>query len=595
LKYVAHFSDLTELKERERELEHVAHFDALTGLPNRTLLADRLRQAMAQVRRRKELLAVAYIDLDGFKEINDRYGRAAGDKLLTSLAFQMKCALRQGDTLARLGGDEFVAMMLDLDSVEASASVLARLLEAAAERTQVGDLSLCVSASIGVTYYPQTEDVDADQLMRQADQAMYQAKLAGKNRFHQFDPELDITVRGRNENIGHIRHALAVRQFVLYYQPKVNMRTGMVIGAEALIRWQHPERGLLPPGMFLPVIEEHPMAIELGEWVIDTALAQMEAWQAAGLNLPVSVNVGALQLQQPDFVDRLKALLAVHPRVKASDLELEVLETSALQDLAQTSQVLQACRQIGVPVALDDFGTGYSSLTYLKHLPAAVLKIDRSFVSDMLYDPENLTILEGLLGLAAAFRRQAIAEGVETVDHGLILLQMGCELAQGYGIAPPMPAHEVQAWTAGWRPDPRWANLPLVNADSRAILYAGVEHRAWLAAFEACLEGRRATPPSLDPTQCRIGAWLNAERQSARGGLPAFQAIEALHRQFHALAAEIYSAHGEGRNTERLAGLRQLHCLHDKCLKRLQTFARTGSGKARKENSRSRAAATAGA
>ena len=226
MQYVAHFSDLTELKQREHELEHIAHFDALTGLPNRTLLADRLRQAMAQVRRRKQLLAVAYIDLDGFKEINDRHGRDAGDKLLTSLAFQMKCALRQGDTLARLGGDEFVAVMLDLDSVEASASVLTRLLEAAAERTQVGDFSLCVSASIGVTYYPQTEEVDADQLLRQADQAMYQAKLAGRNRFHQFDPELDITVRGRNENIDHIRHALAARQFVLYYQPKVNMRTG---------------------------------------------------------------------------------------------------------------------------------------------------------------------------------------------------------------------------------------------------------------------------------------------------------------------------------------------------------------------------------
>ena len=589
--YVAHFSDLTELKQREHELEHIAHFDTLTGLPNRTLLADRLRQAMAQVRRRKQMLAVAYIDLDGFKEINDRHGRNAGDKLLTSLAFQMKCALRQGDTLARLGGDEFVAVMLDLDGVEASTSTLTRLLEAAAERTQVGDYSLRVSASMGVTYYPQAEEVDADLLLRQADQAMCQAKLAGRNRLHNFDPDLDLMVRGRNENIDHIRRALAAGQFVLYYQPKVNMRTGAVIGAEALIRWQHPERGLLPPGMFLPVIEDHPIAIDLGEWVIDTALAQIEAWQAAGLNIPVSVNVGALQLQQPDFVDRLKALLAAHPRVKASYLELEVLETSALQDLAQTSQLLQACREMGVPVALDDFGTGYSSLTYLKRLPAGILKIDQSFVSGIAADPEDLAILEGLLGLAAAFRRQVIAEGVETVDQGLMLLQMGCELAQGYAIAPPIPAGDFPAWVSAWLPDPSWADVPPVNADNRAVLHANVEHRAWLAAFEACLEGRRADPPPLDPDQCRVGAWLKTERQSARGKLPAFQAIETLHRQFHDLAAVIYGAQDGDRNVEGLARLQQLHCLQDQFLKRLTAFTRNGSSRTGREGSRGRAGA----
>jgi diguanylate cyclase (GGDEF)-like protein/PAS domain S-box-containing protein len=446
LKYVAHITDLTEIKKRERELEHIAHFDTLTGLPNRTLFADRLRQAMVHVHRRKQLLAVAYIDLDGFKEINDRHGRDAGDRLLAALAEHMRDALREGDTLARLGGDEFVAVLLDLTGVEDSAPVLARLLAAVSEEVQVADRTLQVSASMGVTFYPQAEEVDADLLLRQADQAICQAKLAGRSRFHNFDPTLDLTVRGRNENIDHIRRALAANQFVLYYhQPKANMRTGAVIGAEALIRWQHPERGLLPPEMFLPVIEDHPIAIDLGEWVIDAALAQAETWQVAGLNIPVSVNVGALQLQQPDFVDRLKALLAAHPRVKASDLELEVLETSALQDLVQTSQLLQACREMGVPVALDDFGTGYSLLTYLKRLPTGILKIDQSFVSGIAVDPEDLAILEGLLGLAAAFRQQVVAEGVETVDHGLMLLQMGCELAEGYAIAPPIPAGDLPA------------------------------------------------------------------------------------------------------------------------------------------------------
>ena len=570
LQYVALFSDITQLKKHAQQLEHLTHYDLLTSLPNRVLLADRLHQAMAQANRRKQVLAVAYLDLDGFKEINDRHGREAGDRLLTSLAFDMKCALREGDTLARLGGDEFVAVMLDLDNAEASVPVLALLLEAASEQVQVGDLSLCVSASIGVTFFPQAEEADPDLLLRQADQAMYQAKLAGGNRYHIFDPDHDQSVRGRHENLEHIRRALAAREFVLYYQPKVNMRTGVVVGVEALIRWQHPIRGLLPPGMFLPVIEDHSLAIEVGEWVIDSALAQMEAWHAAGLEMPVSVNVCALQLQQEDFVNRLRALLAAHPSVKPFSLEIEVLETSALQDVVKTSQVLNACHRIGVSFALDDFGTGYSSLTYLKRLPASILKIDQSFVSDMLEDPENLNILEGILGLASAFHRQVIAEGVETVEHGLMLLQLGCELAQGYGIARPMLACDLPGWVSAWRPDPRWAEVPQVHSGNRVLLYACVEHRAWIAAFESFMRGKRHAPPALDIRHCRFGLWLDAEGVAGRGDQPACKSVGIAHRKFHELAAEIYAAQAEGRNSEGLRRLGELHGLCDELLRQLE-------------------------
>jgi EAL domain-containing protein (putative c-di-GMP-specific phosphodiesterase class I) len=472
--------------------------------------------------------------------------------------------------LARLGGDEFVAVMLDLDNAESSVSVLALLLEAASEQVQVGDLSLCVSASIGVTFFPQAEEADPDLLLRQADQAMYQAKLAGGNRYHIFDPDHDQSVRGRHENLEHIRRALAAREFVLYYQPKVNMRTGVVVGVEALIRWQHPIRGLLPPGMFLPVIEDHSLAIEVGEWVIDSALAQMEAWHAAGLEMPVSVNVCALQLQQEDFVDRLSALIAAHPSVKPFSLEIEVLETSALQDVVQTSQVLNACHSIGVSFALDDFGTGYSSLTYLKRLPASILKIDQSFVSDMLEDPENLNILEGILGLASAFHRQVIAEGVETVEHGLMLLQLGCELAQGYGIARPMPAGDLPGWVSAWRPDPRWAEVPQVHSGNRVLLYACAEHRAWIAAFESFMQGKRHAPPALDIRHCRFGLWLDAEGVAGRGDQPACRSVGIAHRKFHELAAEIYTAQAQGRNPEGLKRLGELHGLCDELLRQLE-------------------------
>ena len=456
VQYVALLSDITVLKEHQSELERIAHFDALTNLPNRILLSDRLQQAMNQVMRSAQRLAVAYLDIDGFKSVNDIYGHEVGDLLLIAQARRMKETLREEDSLARMGGDEFVAVLIDLDSVTASLPMLTRLLGAASQPVQLGDLTLQVSVSLGVTFYPQAQVLDADQLLRQADQAMYQAKLAGKNRYHLFDAEQDSNLRGYHESLAGIQQALDQGEFVLHYQPKVNMRTGQVIGAEALIRWQHPKKGLLAPLVFLPVVEDHPLAVAIGEWVMETALSQIETWRRAGLDLPVSVNVGARQLQQTDFVKRLKEILATHPLVDPSCLELEILETSALNDMAQVSGVIEACEQIGVMFALDDFGTGYSSLTYLKRLRVAMLKIDQSFVRDMLENPDDQVILQGVIGLAEAFKRVVIAEGVETVEHGTTLLQLGCDLAQGYGIARPMPADAMPAWVATWRPDPAW-------------------------------------------------------------------------------------------------------------------------------------------
>ena len=556
--YVALFSDITALKEHENQLEHIAHYDALTNLPNRVLLADRLRQGMVLAQRRRQPLAVAFLDLDGFKAINDTYGHEAGDQLLIAVGTRMKQALREGDTLARIGGDEFVVVLLDLTDVEASVPMLTRLLAAAAQPLPFGDAVLQVSASLGVTFYPQAQEVDADQLLRQADQAMYQAKLSGKNRYHVFDAEQDSSVRGHHESVERISRALQEREFVLYYQPKVNMRTGKVIGAEALIRWQHPELGLLPPATFLPVIEDHPLAVDIGEWVIDTALTQIEHWQAQGLDMPVSVNVGARQLQQTNFVACLRDILARHPAVKPASLELEVLETSALEDVGGVSESIEACRQMGVLFALDDFGTGYSSLTYLKRLQVNLLKIDQSFVRDMLDDPDDLAILEGVIGLAGTFHRQVIAEGVETVAHGAMLLQLGCELAQGYGIARPMPAAQLPDWAATWQPDPAWGVTPLLTRIDLPLLFGGVEHRAWTKAIESYLKGERDTPPMLDFHQCRLGMWLDAEARSSRCTQPGFLAIQALHRDVHELASELCALRAQGQMAQALDRLEEL-------------------------------------
>jgi len=455
--YVSLANDITPIKEHQEQLERIAHFDLLTNLPNRVLLADRLSQALLQCGRHEQSLAVIFLDLDGFKAVNDTHGHNVGDELLIALSLRMKEALRENDTLSRIGGDEFVAVLADLDKGEDCEPILERLLLAASEPVTINNVVLNVSASIGVTLYPQ-DSVDTDQLIRHADQAMYVAKQSGKNRYHLFDTIQDDAVKVQRESLEAIRNALDNHQFILHYQPKVNMKTGKVMGAEALIRWQHPERGLLNPIEFLPVIENHAMMIEMGEWVIDSALSQISQWNEMGLKLPVniSVNIAAVQLQQPGFTQRLVRQLAKHPDVDPCHLELEILETSALDDVYHISTIMNDCMALGVNFALDDFGTGYSSLTYLRRLPASLIKIDQTFVRDMLSDSDDMAIVEGVIALAKSFKRDVIAEGVETIEHGTALLKLGCELAQGYGIAKPMPANDIPAWIHDWQPDANW-------------------------------------------------------------------------------------------------------------------------------------------
>lgn len=444
--------DVTEHKLNEQKLKQAAHYDLLTNLPNRVLLAERLSQAMLQCQRSTQLLAVAFLDLDGFKAVNDTHGHRMGDELLITVSRRLEKALRRGDTLARIGGDEFIIVMIDLESPNDKKNVLSRLLKAAATPVVVGDIVMQVTASIGVTLYPQ-HGLEADQLIRQADNAMYVAKQAGKNRYQLFDTAQDSATKVRCKMIEDVRSALAKHEFVLHYQPKVNMRTGEVIGVEALIRWLHPIRGLITPAVFLPAIESHDISLKLGEWVINTALNQASQWKMMGLNLPISVNISAYQLQQENFTACLAELLAAYPEIDIHSLELEILETSALHDTEKASVTMNACRKLGVRFALDDFGTGYSSLSYLKSLPAYLIKIDQSFVRNMLEDTDDLAIVEGIVGLAKAFRREVIAEGVETNAHGTALLQLGCELAQGYGIARPMPAKDILKWVSCWKKD----------------------------------------------------------------------------------------------------------------------------------------------
>jgi len=575
--YVAVFTDISFIKQQEARLEHLAYHDALTRLPNRRLFADRLDVAMAQARRNGDTLGVVYLDLDGFKPINDQYGHQFGDRLLIQIAGRLQQALRSGDSVARLGGDEFVLLLNKLRSKGEYEFILDRLLDRLAEPLAIDGHLVKVTASLGVTLFPE-DDVDADTLLRHADHALYLAKEAGRNCWHVFDTLQDFEMRARKDHRQRFESALAADELRLHYQPKVDMRLGQAVGVEALIRWQHPELGLLAPEVFLPFIEGTPADSALGEWVLREALRQTSLWHAAGMALPISVNISPYHLAEPDFIARLREFMAAYPDLPAGSLEIEILESAALQDIGHIAALMRECQAFGVKFALDDFGTGYSSLAYFRRLPVSTLKIDQEFVRDMLDNPDDMAIVEGVIGLARAFRREVVAEGVETGNHGVRLLQMGCHLAQGYGIARPMPAEEVSAWLARWQPDHAWILAGGLEAqpDLDRLMLAEEEHLRWLQELQRFLlvsPGKESGAPGVStgvsrplPGPCRFGQWLNGTGRERFGRLPVFAEIEALHEQFHAEAEEIIARHRAGHVRDSHAGIDKLNLISEKLI-----------------------------
>jgi diguanylate cyclase (GGDEF)-like protein/PAS domain S-box-containing protein len=448
--------DVSENYKVQDQLQWQAGHDELTGLPNRALLADRFDRALDKTRRNGTQLVVCLLDLDNFKPINDNHGHAVGDKLLIEVVTRLNQQLRDVDTLSRLGGDEFVILLEDLDNIDDVDSLMQRMLQILAEPFALGGLSLKVSASIGLTVYP-TDNSDSDTLLRHADQAMYVAKQTGRNRFHLFDVRQDLERESTHQTLQRVRQALQDNEMLLHYQPKVNMRSGTVAGFEALLRWQHPQDGMIPPLSFLPQVEQSDVIVEIGEWVIEQALLQLARWQAQGHVWPVSVNIAARHFQSSQFLPQLVAMLARHPEVSPALLEFEILESVALGDIHAMNALIESCRGLGIRFSLDDFGTGYSSLSYLKRIAVQTLKVDQSFVRDMLDDPDDLALVESIINIAKLFRLDVVAEGVESQRQGELLQSLGCDTLQGYGIARPMPPQNCIAWAAQYSAGAQWA------------------------------------------------------------------------------------------------------------------------------------------
>ncbi len=436
--------DITERKQHEARLEYQASHDSLTGLPNRSLLRDRIEQAIGKAQRDGHLVAVVFVDLDHFKLINDSLGHHVGDRLLLEVADRLVACVRSQDSVARQGGDEFVIVLTEQHDENEIIAVVSRLLEVISQPWVDEGQEYGLSCSVGVSCYPQDGD-DPDALLRCADAAMYKAKASGRSTYHFYTPELNLAISERLELENSLRHALDRDEFRVYYQPRIDVASGRIIGAEALIRWDCPGKGIIPPDSFISIAEETGLIIPIGQWILQEACRQARAWQRAGLPpLNVSVNLSPIQFRHAGLVQSVAAALA-QAELDPGCLELELTESFVMHDAERINVAMQSLKALGVDIAVDDFGTGYSSLSYLKRFPVDRLKVDKSFVRDIDSDPDDAAIVRAIITLGHALGLKVVAEGVETRAHLEFLCQHGCDEVQGYYFSRPVPAPELEA------------------------------------------------------------------------------------------------------------------------------------------------------
>ena len=439
--YVSIFHDITELKRQQDALEYQAQHDALTGLPNRILLGDRLRMALAQLERSGGKLALLFLDLDNFKTINDGLGHVVGDQLLVELSSRLEGLLRSGDTVARLGGDEFLILLPEIESIDDASHIATRMLDALKTPFHHGDAEYFVTASIGLTIAPD-DGTEGPKLIKNADMAMYRAKSLGRNNYQFFTPEMDVAAHRRISMEYKLRKAIEAQEFELFYQPLVDMDSGRILGAEALVRWRS-EGKIVSPAEFIPLAEDSGLILPLGDWVLRTAARQAKMWQDAGHDLTMSVNISSRQFAGADLAATLREVLLL-TNLTPGRLYFEITESMLMGDVAKAEATLLALREAGGTFFLDDFGTGYSSLSYLKRLPIDGLKIDRSFIKDITEDPDSRAIVAAIVSMARTLKLRLVAEGVETREQRSLLASMGPIVLQGYLASPPVPAPDFE-------------------------------------------------------------------------------------------------------------------------------------------------------
>jgi len=545
--------EIEELKRVQKDLDYMAHYDSLTGLPNRILFTDRFYQSLAHTKRAQCKLAICFLDLDNFKSVNDNFGHESGDKLLIEVSNRILSIVREEDTVSRQGGDEFVILLNDIHSIEQCEQTLKRIHQALAQPYLINNCSHQITASSGITIYPMDKE-DLDTLLRHADQAMYQAKISGRDKYNFFNTEYNRQIEKTHHDLTEIKNALLNHEMCLYYQPKVNMRTGNVFGVEALIRWNNPKKGLIPPLEFLPIIESTDIDIDIGNWVIEQALIQLQQLPSQKTQLEISVNISSYHLLSTGFIAQLEQLLVKYPSVDTNFLQFEILESTVLHDVQAIGNIINVCQdKFNIKFSLDDFGTGYSSLTHLRNLAADIIKIDQTFVRNILDDPNDYAIVDGIIALANSFDREIIAEGVETTEHGIMLLLIGCENAQGYGIARPMPMKEFLDWFSKYKPNPEWENYSKkqLSLKEKKILIFKLTSEHWskkfINNFSVHTGNDIAVWPIMDYKLCHCSYWIKRARQEHLFEQLWLDKLEQSYTKLHDIANDILSKYQDNK------------------------------------------------
>ncbi len=564
-------------REQRERLRLQALSDPLTGVGNRTLLRQQLEAALADAWQHNGRFALLLLDLDGFKQVNDAYGHSAGDLLLREATQRLLRVLREHETLARMGGDEFAVLLVDplgdVDQVEIAAQ---RLLHVLRTPFDLGTgRQATISGSVGAAIYPE-DGADAESLLRRADLALYAAKAAGRDRYLRFAADFEREAQQRKELVDCVEKALREERMYLVYQPIVAIggdpERPAVVGVEALLRLRHPERGEMPAAAFAAALDHGRLARPIGRFVFERALAQGAVWHTQGLALHIAVNVSAEHLLRPDFLDDLRQALAAHPAFPASSLMLEITESAPLRNLPQAREVLQACQDLGLMVALDDFGTGAASLTYLQQLPAQSIKIDQSFVRDMVNDPKDFAIVSAVVTAANLLGLEVIGEGAESLDHLSMLAAMGCTLAQGYAIARPLPAESIPAWVQTWHRPQAHLRAAAFPKEVEAAQQRRVER------IQLALRGEAPFPDHvLDlaaENQCHLGLWLHGQGRLYYGRDPRYALLLEQHAHIHELAREAKAAFDSGRREHALQLGAELAALSERIMDGIRALSR---------------------
>ena len=526
------------VEQSSSDLKHIAYYDPLTKLPNRLLITDRISCALANQKRGKNIVAICLLDLDGFKGVNDTLGHDAGDHVLVEVSKRIQKLIRPEDTVARLGGDEFVMVLSDIETSKDIAKVLQRVLNSiSAPYVFKGKTINQISASIGVTIYPEDNEGD-DTLIRHADQAMYKAKSNGKNQFYFFDTREHAKVRANVKTLKKIESAIDSGEFKLYFQPKLSAHNLQIESFEVLSRWEHPVLGTLSPSEFLPLIENDELVYKFDEWVMKESLEAIRKLRDEDIYVILSVNVSSKQFKQRSFIDKVKNIISDMELDYSylHDIEFEITENSALESINYTKESIAELNKMGISFALDDFGTGYSSLTHLKELEVDTIKIDKMFIDEMLFDSQDMAIVNAIISLSKVFQIEVVAEGAENIEQLLMLLDLGCNYIQGYVVSKPMSYEDTLSYMKNYLPDPRLKivsnNLPR-RADFELLL-AQSNHKYWIELVINTIKRRDfENIPQMSHESCRFGKWLKNNGKKYFSKYSSFNELVSVHKEVH--------------------------------------------------------------